>query len=192
MFGSVGFMLEKRLYAVPPQLFTADGTANGKITVANSGLFKVKQVVLVGATSQQPKELEVKRIDDINTIFLGPLQQKIDKYEDMTAYTVAGGAFLFANEQKRPTIPSEEVNRAVYEEEPVVAYRVIGVDQFGNTVNWSEDGLVPQEFDDVILTRDLDEDITEAEFYLRGEEIRDLELTYNINKSLIRVRKVGP
>ena len=99
---------------------------------------------------------------------------------------------MMANEQKRPSVPSEEITRAVYEEEPVVAYRVIGVDQYGNTVNWSEDGLVPQEFDDVILTRDLDEDIIEAEFYLRGEEIRDLELTYNLAKSLIRVRKVGP
>lgn len=185
-------MLEKRLYAVPPQLFTADGTVNGKITVANSGLFKVKQVVIVGNNSLQPLELEIKRIDNINTIWLGPLQQKIDIRSDMSGYTVANGSFLFANEQKRPSIPQEEVQRAVYEEEPVVAYRVIGVDTSGNTVNWSEDGLVPQEFDDVILTRDIDEDIIEAEFYLRGQEVRDLELTYNINKSLIRVRKVGP
>lgn len=185
-------MLEKRLYAVPPQLFTADGTDNGKVTVANSGLFKVKQVVIVGNNTLQPLELEVKRIDSINTMWLGPLKQTIDMRQDMSGYTVANGAFLFANEQKRPAVPQEEVQRAVYEEEPVVAYRVIGVDQFGNTVNWSEDGLVPQEFDDVLLTRDLDEDIIQAEFFLRGTEVRDLELTYNLAKSLIRVRKVGP
>lgn len=185
-------MLEKRLYAVPPQLFTADGTTTGRITVTNSGLFKVKQVVIVGNNTLQPLQLEVKRIDNINTIYVGLPGQNIDQRSDMSSYTVANGAFILANEQKRPSVPQEEIIRAVYEEEPVVAYRVIGVDQFGNTVNWAEDGLVPQEFDDVVLTRDLDEDIIEAEFYLRGQEIRDLELTYNLAKSLIRVRKVGP
>lgn len=191
MFGREN-MFEKRLAAVPPQLFTTDGTANGKLTLVNTGLFKVKQQVILFRTAAQPEVLEVKAIIDITTMYLGPLAQTIDKRSDLSAYTVANGSGIMANEQKRPTVPQEEVQRAVYEEEPVVAYRVIGVDQFGNTVNWSEDGLVPQEFDDVILTRDLDEDITQAEFYLRGQEVRDLELTYNVAKSLIRVRKVGP
>lgn len=185
-------MLEKRFIAVPPQLFTADGTADGTFKVVYSGFFKVKQQIIIKSNTQGPTtDLEIKRITDVNTIEVGP-KGKIDARADLTAFTVAGGATIFANEQHRPLIPQEEVIRAVYEEEPVVAYRVIGVDQNGNTVNWSEDGLVPQEFDDVILTRDLDEDIIEAEFYLRGTEIRDLELTYNLAKSLIRVRKVGP
>lgn len=185
-------MLEKRFTAVPPQLFTVDGTADGVLKVVYSGFFKVKQQIIIRSNTQGPTtDLEIKRITDVNTIEVGP-KGKIDQRADLTAFTVAGGAVIFANEQHRPLIPQEEVIRAVYEEEPVVAYRVIGVDQNGNTVNWSEDGLVPQEFDDVVLTRDLDEDITKAEFYLRGTEIRDLELTYNLAKSLIRVRKVGP
>lgn len=185
-------MLEKRFAAVTPQFFMADGAPNGVIKVVYSGFFKVKQQIIIRSNTQGPTtDLEIKRIPDINTIEIGP-KGKIDAREDLSMYTVAGGAVIFANEQVRPSIPQEEVIRAVYEEEPVVAYRVIGVDQNGNTVNWSEDGLVPQEFDDVVLTRDLDEDITKAEFYLRGTEIRDLELTYNLAKSLVRVRKVGP
>ena len=151
----------------------------------------MKQQIIIKSNTQPPLELEIKRIDDVNTIEVGP-KGPINNRQDISAYTVAGGATISANEQVRPSIPFEETTRAVYEEEPVVAYRVIGVDQNGNTVNWSEDGLVPQEFDDVILTRDLDEDIIEAEFFLRGTEVRDLELTYNLAKSLIRVRKVGP
>lgn len=192
---SVGFgkeiMLEKRFIAVPPQLFTANGGADGSLKVVYSGFFKVKQKIIISATSQINQELEIKRITDINTIYVGPVGP-IDKRTDISAFTVAAGAAIFANEQVRPSIPFEESTRAVYEEEPVVAYRVIPVDQNGNTINVSEDGLVPQEFDDVILTRDLDEDIIEAQFYLRATEVRDLELTYNIAKSLIRVRKVGP
>jgi len=185
-------MLEKRFIAVPDQLFTSDGTADGKLTVVYSGFFKVKQQIIIRSNTQGPTtELEVKRITNVNTIEVGP-KGPIDKRADLTPFTVAGGAVIFANEQVRPSIPFEETTRAVYEEEPVVAYRVIPVDQNGNTINVSEDGLVPQEFDDVILTRDLDEDIIQAEFYLRGTEVRDLELTYNLAKSLIRVRKVGP
>lgn len=128
-------MYEKRLKAVPPQLFTTDGTANGKITVADSSLFKVKQEVSVVRTSTQPMLLEIKRIDDINTIYLGPLSQTIDKRQDMSAYTVAAGSNISAIEQKRPSIPSEEVNRAVYEEEPAVALRTILVDSLGNKID---------------------------------------------------------
>lgn len=182
-------MLEKRFVAVSPQLFTTDGTSDGKLTVVYSGFFKVKQQVTITSNVQPPLEVEVKRINSINDIEVGP-RGKIEARTDLSNYTVAAGANIRANEQFRPLIPQEEVIRAVYEEEPVVAYRVIGVDQDGNTINWSEDGLVPQEFDDVVLTRDLDEDIVEAKFYLRGEEIRDLELTYNLAKSLIRVKKV--
>jgi len=125
-------MLEKRLIAVPPQLLTTDGTANGKLTVADSTFFKVKQVIFIRNNTLQPIELEIKRIDDAHTIYLGPLTQTIDKRSDLTAYTVASGSYIYSNEQKRPSIPVEELQRAMYEEEPVVAQRTVLVDKFGN------------------------------------------------------------
>jgi hypothetical protein len=187
----MGHMLEKRWIAVPPQTFTANGTADGQISLINTAFFKVKQEVLLqSSTVNPPLKLEVKRITDKNTMFVGPLAGNIDARIDVSSLVTADGAFVFANEQKRSSVPEQEVERLTYEEEPVVARRVIGVDRFGNTVNWSEDGIVPQEFDDVQLDRDLEGDIIEARFYQDGVLERDLELTYDINKDLIRVRKI--
>lgn len=125
-------MLEKRLAAVTPQLFIANGGADGKITVADSSLFKVKQQVTLTASTLQPLDLEVKRVTDSNTIYVGPIKGNIDTRENITIYTIALGSIIFANEQKRPSIPQEEIIRATYEEEPTVAERVILVDKFGN------------------------------------------------------------
>lgn len=125
-------MLEKRLIAVPPQLLTTDGTANGKLTIVDSTLFKVKQVIFIRSNTLEPIELEIKRIEGAYTIYLGPLTQTIDKRSNLVIYTVASGAYIYSNEQKRPSIPQEEFNRAVYEEEPIVAQRTILVDQHGD------------------------------------------------------------
>lgn len=185
-------MLEKRFFAVPPQPFISNGTQDGVVKVAYSGLFKVKQEIIIRSNTQPPtSKLEIKRILDVNTIEVGPLGH-IHLRSDLSAYTVADNAVIFAIEQVRPKISYEETTRAVYEEEPTVAYRVIGVDPWGNAVNWAEDGLVPSEFDDVQITRDLDEDVVEARFFLRSQEIKRIALTYNIAKSVIRARKVGP
>lgn len=189
-------MLEKRFVAVPPQLFTTNGTTDGKLTVAYSGFFKVKQQIIISATALPNLELEIKRINNINEIEVGP-KGPINNRADISAYTTAAAASISANEQFRPLIPSEEIIRAVYEEEPTVAYRVMNVDKFGNEVDFSNsggewDGITPIHFDDVILTRDMDEDIIEAKFYLENQELADLELTYDACKYLIRVKKVGP
>jgi hypothetical protein len=145
-------MLEKRFYAVPPQQFTADGTTRGVITIAatTSGnidldacsLFKVKQRVYVCASGLPNLELEVKEIDNVNNIQVGPIPNgkpgvntSIDARTDISAYTVAKGAFVFANEQRRPDIDYAEFMRAVYDEEPTVALRTVLVDQCGDRIN---------------------------------------------------------
>jgi len=128
-------MFEKRWAAVPPQLFTVNGSANGVIKVAADAcaLFKVKQKVIINAaTLPVLDQIEVKKILDDNTIVIGPQSANIHTYTDLSAYTTALGAFIFANEQHRALIPYEEVVRAVYEEEPTVANRSILVDQCGD------------------------------------------------------------
>ena len=128
-------MLEKRLIAVPPQLFIANGTTDGKVTVVDSSLFKVKQQIIIKSNAQGPtNDLEIKRIPNINTIEIGP-KGKIDTRSDLSLFIVADQAAIFANEQLRPSIPLEEYSRAVYEEEPVVADRVILVDELGEKYN---------------------------------------------------------
>lgn len=79
-------MLEKRFVAVPPQLFTANGTANGVIKVVYSGFFKVKQQIIIKSNTQGPTtDLEIKRITDINTIEIGP-KGKIDSRSDLSLH----------------------------------------------------------------------------------------------------------
>lgn len=130
-------MFEKRWKAVPPQSFISDGTVDGKITVSNSKLFKVKQHVIVKANTLDNLELEVKRVVDVNTIYVGPRTGNIDTRSDLSAYTTLLSASIFANEQQRSKVPEQEIERHTYEEEPVVARRVIAVDELGNPYNAS-------------------------------------------------------
>ena len=124
--------LEKRLFAVAPKLFTADAGADGKVTISNASDFKVKQKVNVSGTALDQLQLEVKRIISDTVIFLGPETDPITSRTDLSAYTVAAASFIFAGEQRRPSIPFEESTRAVYEEEPTVAWRTMQVDKLGN------------------------------------------------------------
>lgn len=130
-------MFEKRWAAVPPQLFTANGTANGEIKVANTAchFFKVKQKVFLTASSLSPLDnIEIKKILDDETIIVGPCGSNIHSTINISAYTTALGAAIVANEQMRSSVPLEEFTRAVYEEEPTVANRTILVDECGNRI----------------------------------------------------------
>jgi hypothetical protein len=152
-------MFEKRWAAVPPQLFTIDGASNGTIKIAADActLFKVKQKIIINAaTLPILDQIEIKKILDDNTIVIGPQSANIHTYTDLSAYTVALGAFIYANEQHRALIPFEEVTRAVYEEEPTVAERVILVDECGNKYN--ENNRFPVNADITVDTVEVDID----------------------------------
>ena len=125
-------MFEKRWAAVPPQLFTSNGTSSGVITVMDSSLFKVKQLINITANTLTNLNLEIKSIPNDITIIVGPVGANIFTYSDVSAYTTALSSSIGANEQKRSSVPVEEINRAVYEEEPVVATRTVLVDKYGD------------------------------------------------------------
>ncbi len=126
--------LEKRFPAVSPQFFTINGSATGIATVLDSSLFKVKQVVIVSSNVRPNIEVEVKHVSSPTEIVLGPRTGNIFATTDLSLYLTVDGAFVFANEQKRPTITADEFERATYEEEPTVAKRTILVDEFGNKI----------------------------------------------------------
>lgn len=157
----VGNMLEKRFIAVPPQSFTSDGTANGVITIADNAcaLFKVKQRIILMASTLPNLELEIKEIDSEENIRVGPIPGKpginsgIDARSDISAYTIALGATISANIQKRPAIDNAEIVRATYQEEPAVALRSILVDECGDTIN--DDNPLPIAFDGSISIGDV-------------------------------------
>lgn len=129
-------MQEKRLKIVPLQNFATNGTLDGKFTLSDASLFKVKQKVVIIATSLPNLELEVKKIEEDGvTIYVGPIKGSIDSRSDLSLYTTAAAAAIFANEQPRPSIPEQEIERLTYEEEPVVARRIVIVDELGRKIN---------------------------------------------------------
>lgn len=142
--------LEKRLYAIPAQLFTANGTTDGLITLASGACrFKVKQEVFLSANTLPNLDcIEVKRVISDTQLYVGPKGGNIDARIDISAYTTALTARISANEQKRPSIPNEEIVRAVYEEEPTVATRVVMVDKCGD--KYGPDNPLPIAFDGTI------------------------------------------
>jgi len=128
-------MLEKRFAAVPTQVFTANGGADGSVSIADTSLFKVKQQVVITATGQTNLALEVKKVVSPTSMIVGPTTGNINAFTDISAYTTALSASVFANEQKRPQISADDFERAVYEEEPTVAKRMVLVDEQGNKIN---------------------------------------------------------
>jgi len=132
-------MYEKRLKAVAPQLFLANGTTLGRINIATASLFKVKQKVTLYSTTQGMQNFEVKRVESATILYVGPVnngqsQTKITDRSDISGFLVADGAWLSADEQPRPNIPEQEIERLTYEEEPVVARRVVLVDENGDKI----------------------------------------------------------
>lgn len=128
-------MYEKRFGAVSPQSFTADGTGNGVVTLANATLFKVKQEVRLNATALPQLELEVKSVESITQLIVGPRGGNIKATINISQYTTAAGASIDAPEQKRTPIDYAEIMRAVYDEEPTVALRNVLVDKLGNKID---------------------------------------------------------
>lgn len=125
--------VEKAWPAIPERSLTADGGQYGELQVSSTEGFKVKQIITIKSDTQQSQFLEVKRVVDENLMFVGP-SGKITDRSNITTYTTADNARIYAKEQRRPKISPEEYERAVYEEEPTVAKRIIPVDQFGKLI----------------------------------------------------------
>ena len=184
-------MLEKRWKAIPPQTFVSSGSATGQITVVDATLFRVKQTIVISAdTIPSRDDLEVKRVLDETTLLIGPKSGNIDSREDLSAYVAGANPIIYTNEQLRSKIPEQEVERLTYEEEPYVARRVIVVDKLGRPVNMAVDGITPQEWDDVQITRDSGGYAVLSRYYLKGTLLTTLQISYDGNKNIIRVKAV--
>lgn len=125
-------MMERKWLAVTPQVFTNNGTTQGLVKVADTRLFHVKQKVVVFSDEVSPIALEIKRINNLTDMELGLVGQDIDHRSNLSALLTTDNASISAPLQSRPTISYEDLRRAVYEEEPVVALRTMQVDRLGN------------------------------------------------------------
>jgi hypothetical protein len=129
--------IEQSWSTVAPQAFTADGTDLGVVTVGNTAGFKVKQQVIISMPGLPDLTLQCKRVSSSTQFIVGPIPTKIGQSllsvrTDISAYTVAGGAFAYAEEQPKVVVKPDDIEKAVYEQEPTVAIRNVLVDQYGS------------------------------------------------------------
>lgn len=139
---------EKKWDLVPPQPFTATGTVDGHITVADSRLFHVKQTVIIFSDALGPILFQTKQINSLTDIVVGPVSQDINSRSDMSAYLLSSNPMISANTQERYTIRPEAITRAVYQEEPAVAIRTLMVDPLGDF--YDDENPLPIAFDGTI------------------------------------------
>lgn len=123
---------EKRWSAVAPRLLLADGTTEGLLQVADAIDLHVKQVIFLKGTALPNKKVQINAIPSQTEIIVGEIGSKINQTTDVSAFTTAAASTISAEVQNRPDIPDKEYERASFEEEPVVAKRVIQVDPYGN------------------------------------------------------------
>ena len=126
---------ERKWLAISPRPFTADGGKDGEVTLTSTLDFKVKQIVNIRSGTQSSIRLEVKRVLSLTVMLVGPKSNDIGATSDLTAYLTADGATIRAPEQGRASIPPTQHENAVYAEEPIIAKRVIQVDEEGNYYN---------------------------------------------------------
>lgn len=146
--------IEKKWPAVAPQLFSADGTDSGIVTVADARGFKVKQMVVIIGTALPTLRVQIKRFLSPTEFMVGPEipppgQSALTLKSDLTLYTVAATSFVYAEEQDKRIPKTDDIDRAVYEQEPANAIRVMQVNQFGQAADTvvGADGLIRQAVD---------------------------------------------
>ncbi len=119
---------------------TADGDANGFISVADTFGFYVKQQVCLKTTSIPLTQFEVKEVLSKTVLRLGASKTKITDFANLSAFTVAAGSQILAFRQEMPLIDQKDITNALYAREPIVANRMIQVDKYGNFVDFSSSG----------------------------------------------------
>lgn len=169
-------MIERTWAAVPPVLFTQQGTAYGQIYVASTSGFKVQMQVVITSPAIPPQTFVVQRVINQYSMLVGPVGSNISARSNMSAYDTT--AYVYSEAQARPSIPAQSFTRAIYDEEPTVAIRAILVDQFGNYVNSSSGSSAnPNPNSQTIINYDV---TSTSEF--------SVQLPNNTMKYVIRVR----
>jgi hypothetical protein len=163
--------IEKKLRSIAPRLFAANGSLHGLITLADIRGFSVGQEIILASSSQPELQVKIKRFVSLNSFYVGGLDTKIGDRTDVSAYLVADTAYAYAKEQHRPGITQGEHERAVYMEEPIVAKRVIGVDEYGNFYN--TDNPVPVTIDGDINVGTVDVKLTHKENFPNPGDVAD-------------------
>lgn len=200
--------IEQSWLAVSPRLLTADGGEQGQIKLADTRGFKTKMLVIVQNSIGTHIEVQVKRVNKLS-IVVGPkpgdpnTQQGkagLKTYTDVRAFTVVGGAFVYAVEQGKTKLKPDDIIQAVYEQEPTVAIRTFPVDENGDSYTDENpfptvpggDQITPPEFDEVIIVRDGEDYPVEYQFLKDEAQVGHITVEYNANRSAVRYKGFKP
>jgi len=171
----------KTLNALAPRLLTQDGTASGEIFCDVSG-FRVGQQVSLKSNSVPEQSFTIDKI----------LDDRLKFTSSMIQFLVVDGAIVYSNSQERPKFSTTDVERATYEEAPVVARRSFAVDEFGNPAGSAASQILS---DDPIALFKYDEfmnvvQIIEVKILSVGSICKRTYLTYNENLAVIKIESV--
>lgn len=195
--------IEQSWSTVAPQAFTSDGTDLGVVTIGNTAGFKVKQQIIVSMPGLPDLTLQCKRVSSPTQLIVGPIPTKqgqslLSVRTDISAYTVLGGAFIYAEEQPKVVVKPDDIEKAVYEQEPTVGLRSVLVDQYGSfytevnplpvsaTINVSP-GTIPLNWTEIDLSYDINNNLTEVDYKVPASADVILTLSYDINNNLTKV-----
>lgn len=126
---------ERKLAAVPPHAFTANGTPQGVITVISTAGFYIKQFVNLQSDTLQSAGFQVKNVLSNTQLLIGLPNNSLRAPQhplDLSGYLVADAATIAAPEQDNFPIKPDDHYLSVYLPAPVSADRVIPVDPYGN------------------------------------------------------------
>ena len=102
---------ERKLAAVPPQAFTANGTPVGVVTIEDTTGFYIKQFVNLQSDALQSAGFQVKNVLSNTQLIIGLPNNSLRaplKPLDLSAYLVSDGATISAPEQDNFTIKPDD------------------------------------------------------------------------------------
>lgn len=122
---------ERRWPAYDATPFTANGTLDGVVTVADTFGLYTKMTVALTSNTQPQQSFKVNAVLSPTQVQLGPVDKDLTVNSNLTAFTTADNATIFASRQAFGSINPENITNAVYAREPIVALRTIGTDKYG-------------------------------------------------------------
>lgn len=118
------------------QLLTANGSIDGRVTVDDSEGFFVGQKATLSSNTISSQQFTIFKVVGPNYIYLTASSDVVDSSPaNLQAYLVADGAKITQNEAQKFLVQLDEVEQYTHENAPVLAKRVVIVDEYGNKIN---------------------------------------------------------
>jgi len=134
-------MAQERTWNAVTALFAVNGTSTGVITVADVAGFFVGQAIQITSSTQPTLHLKVRRVNGSTEIIVATSVAN-GLAADVSAFLIADNAAIAAFEQLKPKISPLDQEQSTFAAEPILARRVIPVDQYGRPMGGEDNPIV--------------------------------------------------